>query len=350
MKPGLISVVIPLYNHQRYIGDCLSSLYNQSYRDLEIILVDDGSTDRSLEIARASLASCPFPFQLREQDNQGAHAALNRGMGLAEGEYLSILNSDDRYHPRRLEILLRVARLSGRRLLFSLARHINEVGETLGRECDHRYYYLISRGAIRFFPRWEFVLLRHNLALTTSNFFIHRELAEEIGKFSNLTTCHDWEFLLRGLALEEPAYVDRELLDYRVHGESTLQKNPERREEEIDRVLSSYLSRVNHSANPRAPGPENWDGYWPIFQDLYLRNLEGYPRTGTWLKENRPDGDSNLPGLKGLYRRWAWRVYNQFLWQEESLREGKLCLKLRIHQRYIDLASRVLGRLGWLLK
>ena len=98
----LVSVVIPSFNHARFIGSAVRSVLGQSLSDLELIVVDDGSTDNSLEI----LGGFSDPrLKVYPQANAGAHAAINRGLELASGVYLSILNSDDLYHRERLENL-----------------------------------------------------------------------------------------------------------------------------------------------------------------------------------------------------------------------------------------------------
>ncbi len=95
-----ISVVIPSYNHSSYIDKAVASVLNQTFDDLELIIVDDGSTDNTLEVLEAY--SDPR-LKIFSQENQGAHAAINRALELAEGKLLAVLNSDDFYHPERLE-------------------------------------------------------------------------------------------------------------------------------------------------------------------------------------------------------------------------------------------------------
>ena len=94
-----VSVVIPSYNHAAYIREAVDSVLSQSLSDLELIVVDDGSQDESLDILAGY---SDRRFHLYTQLNQGAHAAINRGLHAAAGDYLAILNSDDAYHPQRL--------------------------------------------------------------------------------------------------------------------------------------------------------------------------------------------------------------------------------------------------------
>lgn len=99
MTGGLISVVIPTYNYGHYVTDAVTSALAQTYRPTEIIVVDDGSTDTT----RQRLA--PFRDMIRyiHQTNQGLSAARNTGICAAQGEWIALLDSDDTWHPRKLE-------------------------------------------------------------------------------------------------------------------------------------------------------------------------------------------------------------------------------------------------------
>jgi glycosyltransferase involved in cell wall biosynthesis len=102
-----ISVVIPVYNVEKYIKECLDSVINQTYKNLQIILVDDGSTDNSGEICD-EYASKDNRITVIHQENQGAGAAKNSGIELATGEYLSLIDSDDYIELNYYETLLSV--------------------------------------------------------------------------------------------------------------------------------------------------------------------------------------------------------------------------------------------------
>ena len=89
-----VSVVIPVYNVEDFLEECLNSIVNQSLKDIEIICVNDGSKDKSLEILN-SFAENDDRFTVIDQENQGHAVATNRGMELAKGEFLYLMDSDD---------------------------------------------------------------------------------------------------------------------------------------------------------------------------------------------------------------------------------------------------------------
>src|SRR5687767_5734482 len=128
MSEPLISVVIPSYNHERYLREALASARAQSIHEIEIIVIDDGSSDGSHALA-LQIAAEDARVRVHRQENQGSHAALNRGIELAGGAWLTALNSDDRWHPRRLERMLREAANARADFLFSDVQLIDDNGQ-----------------------------------------------------------------------------------------------------------------------------------------------------------------------------------------------------------------------------
>ena len=103
-----VSVVIPVYNVEDFLGECLDSITNQTLDDIEIICVNDGSSDRSLEILN-EYASNDDGFTVVSQENGGHAVATNRGISLAKGEYLYLMDSDDILKLNALEDTVKIA-------------------------------------------------------------------------------------------------------------------------------------------------------------------------------------------------------------------------------------------------
>lgn len=102
-----ISVIVPIYNVEKYLRGSLSSLAAQTYKDLEVILIDDGSTDGSAEICREFAAKYPH-FRYFRQENAGVSAARNAGIERASGDYLAFFDSDDYADADMYELLARM--------------------------------------------------------------------------------------------------------------------------------------------------------------------------------------------------------------------------------------------------
>ena len=105
MEVPLITVIIPVYNTENYLARCLNSVLGNTYRNLEVICVDDGSTDRSLEILREYEARDSRIVVITKK-NGGVSSARNAGLDRVSGEYVSFVDPDDLVHPQYFELLL----------------------------------------------------------------------------------------------------------------------------------------------------------------------------------------------------------------------------------------------------
>lgn len=108
--PGLVSVVVTNYNHSKYIVECLDSIKNQTYKAIEIIIIDDASTDNSVEVINKWIKTSNFSLQKEDfvtcvslPRNSGFAGAVSLGFFLAKGEFIACQDSDDISHPRRIE-------------------------------------------------------------------------------------------------------------------------------------------------------------------------------------------------------------------------------------------------------
>lgn len=222
-----ISVIIPSYNHAAYIGHAVESVFSQSHTDFELIVVDDGSTDNSLEV----LSGFNDPrLRVLTQPNQGAHAAINRGLRAATGEYLAILNSDDLYHPLRLEKTLAV---------FKADRKVGLVGSYIdimdqdGKSLGIKHGYTDSSPWLLESPERSFragndlrkALLTENYWSTTSNFVFPRRWFDVVGEFRPLRFTHDWDFALRTAKVARIVLLPEILIRYRIHATNTIRNN-----------------------------------------------------------------------------------------------------------------------------
>ena len=104
----VVSVIVPAYNAEPFIRQALESVIVQDYRPLEIVVVDDGSTDGTAHVARAIAESCDVPVHYAFQDNCGPSAARNRGIGIARGEIIAFQDADDMWTDHKLSTQLRL--------------------------------------------------------------------------------------------------------------------------------------------------------------------------------------------------------------------------------------------------
>ena len=108
MKKDLISVVIPAYNHEQYIEECIDSIINQTYENIELIIVNDGSNDQTAKVIKSKSDECKIRFKrflFIDKENDGLSKTLNKGLFESKGEFLALCASDDTFKDNALETL-----------------------------------------------------------------------------------------------------------------------------------------------------------------------------------------------------------------------------------------------------
>ena len=234
-----VSVIVPVYNHASFVAEAVGSVIAQTFPALEIIAIDDGSTDESGRLLRELAANEPR-MQVHWQSNRGSAAAINRGISLAKGNWIALLNSDDRWHPKRLEKLLRLADRNRANFCLSATRPMDRHGSII-RDSKHPWvamYRSIIATLNEYGPRDAFCLA--NPAVSTSNFIFSVDLYRTVGAFRNFRFIPDWDWALRASFTDtcQIAWEKSVLLDYRLHDSNTISQSGLRSSVEILRMLS----------------------------------------------------------------------------------------------------------------
>jgi glycosyltransferase involved in cell wall biosynthesis len=192
----------------------------------ELIVIDDASPDGTWqEILRFDDARI---VSLRHETNYGAHATLNDGLALADGKYIAILNSDDVFHPERLERTVAFLEADQADLVGTDINLIGADGNVVTQDHPWLDWYENRRRSLRGHQDIVDALLAGNFFVTTSNFVFRREVFAQVGGFSSLRYAHDYEFLFRAAlgSRVRLAFLEGEkLLSYRMHGANTVLEN-----------------------------------------------------------------------------------------------------------------------------
>lgn len=240
-----ISVIIPLYNHEKYVESAIKSVLNQTYKNLELIVIDDGSHDRSLNIAQSIKDN---RLKIFTQENRGAHNTINRGLDMATGDYLTILNSDDTYELDRLAKCIDYLKANDTtHFVCSYIKVINEVGSVQGvkKGWENMEPWPVAHKEKSFAKNKDFGrnLLMSNFISTTSNMVFTKKLYQEIGGMRNLRFAHDWDFALRAVEYGKCVIIEKSLMHYRVHGTNTIRTNRKHMLFEICWIYAANLHR-----------------------------------------------------------------------------------------------------------
>jgi glycosyltransferase involved in cell wall biosynthesis len=250
----LVSVVMPSFNSAATIEATLRSVVAQTYPSLEIIVVDDGSSDDTVERARA--VACDRPIQVvAEGRNQGAPRARNRGAELAKGELLAFLDSDDSWSPEKVERQVEAMLAAPETVLcYTQIRH----DDHLGREIYTSEY--ARSGALG--PE----LLTRNVVGSTSSVMIRRDAFFGVGGFDpGFTACQDWDLWVR-LAQAGPFACCAAPFTQLLHHHGTRISNNGRRR------LRGYLQYYRRHLRPlRRSGAIDLTSFRNAFADVLLQ-------------------------------------------------------------------------------
>lgn len=211
-----VSVLLTCYDHLAYLPDAWESIFAQTYRDFEVIALDDGSADGTRDWLREREDQARILFN---EKNLGTYATLNRGLGAASGEFIAILNDDDVWRPtkleRQIELLDRFPRVG---LVHTDGFFIDAHGERL------------EGSPLGFeFPRTEtgdvFLDLAYQNKIIASAALVRRDCFDALGGFDETYFgSGDWQMWLRIAERWEVGYVAEPLTLYRVHGANASHK------------------------------------------------------------------------------------------------------------------------------
>ncbi len=240
-RRGTVAAIVPCYNGARFVGEAVASALAQTYRAVEVVVVDDGSTDG----IEAALAPYRGRIALIRQENAGCAAARNRGLAATRAPFVAFLDADDRWHPERVE--RQMALLAGDEglcLVHTRIRYVDAAGRPLPREGKRPP------------PAASAADVRRELAgrnwLTISSVLVRREALEADGEgfAPGLWGCEDWDLWLRLVERGRFGFIDLPLVDYRVH-DSNMSRSDEPMLRSSIAVLDRALARER---DPRVLG------------------------------------------------------------------------------------------------
>ena len=214
--PMLVSVVIPAYNTDRYLAETLDSVLAQTYSHFEVVIVDDGSTDRTLEIAQ-EYAAKDDRIRVISQPNQGVSLTRNHGIRETTGELVAFLDSDDRWHPDKLNAHVDHFESFGQD---AESTEMKSLGMSFARVAFIRsngsYTQQCSNSKLTNLNPEDFYI--ENLVVTPSNVVIRRSVLDQVGHFVPQLICLEDQELFVKIACSG-AFVeglDAVLTEYRI--------------------------------------------------------------------------------------------------------------------------------------
>lgn len=203
---SLVSIIMPAYNSEKYIGKAIESVLAQTYNNWELIVIDDASTDNTLNILK-SYRKDPRVKLFQNKENMGVSATRNKGINMASGEWIAFLDSDDLWLPSKLEKQIKYAKLNNADFLFTGASFIDENG-------------ISYKGVFEIPSKVSFNDLKKHNVISCSSVLIKKRFFESI-KMENDEMHEDYAVWLRILRTGVIAYgVNEPLLVYRISKKS----------------------------------------------------------------------------------------------------------------------------------
>jgi len=242
-----VTVLMPVYNGERYLRQSIESILNQTFKDFEFLIVDDASQDSSRDIIR-SYADGRIRL-IENADNLGLVKTLNRGLLLAEAEYIARQDQDDISHPTRLE--KQAAFLNDHPEIVLLGTRVNNIDGN-GRSCkSYGYYIVTSELAIR----WQVMF---DNPFVHSTVMMRSQIVRQMGGYDDhFGYCEDYDLFSRLAQSYKATNLKEILCDYRFHPDSM---TPHATKENnllmgaiMQRTIKNYI---------RVDPPEEWIDFW----------------------------------------------------------------------------------------
>lgn len=218
----LVSIIIPVFNSGAYLAETISSALAQTWPEKEIIVVDDGSTDESLNIARSFKDSS---IRIFEQENRGASAARNNGLLKARGEYIQFLDADDLLGPDKIELQMRLLRGKNSAIANCAAIYFFDGDDRNSIQPVHEWFSNGSADNLQFLTKLYgggLIGPAYGGMIAVHAWLCPKAVVDKAGKWNEeLTTDDDGEFFCRViLAASEILYSDKALCYYRKYSDN----------------------------------------------------------------------------------------------------------------------------------
>ena len=232
----LVSIVVPAFNHESYVKTCLDSVFNQSYREIELLIINDGSSDKTHQEIQNWIDNCPprfIRFQYINRENFGLTKTLNQGLEWSQGKYFSSIASDDILAEDKIKLLVSELEKKGTSFsaAFGNAKFIDDLGQDFSMKIEDIHGSIVGKTTLfleyytherkfdfrdpEYFGTYP-SLLAGNYLPAMSN-LLRTSCIREVGGWTSGNTVEDWELWLKLSKTTRFCYVDEIVAFYRWH-------------------------------------------------------------------------------------------------------------------------------------
>jgi glycosyltransferase involved in cell wall biosynthesis len=242
----LVSVLMASYNHEHYIGEAIESVLNQSFDDLELVIIDDCSTDNSKKVIENYQAKDKRIRAVIHDKNEGIAKTANDSIKEAKGKFISFLASDDVWFPFKLEKQVKVLQSNDDKIVWSDGEIINSAGFSTGQSVTQRMQTPPKRSGYLFQE-----LLKEDIIFGQS-VILRTEYAQQIGFDESFRYVNDHLFFVNLSRDHEFYFVPEILAKYRVHGSNVSLKNHQVWFKERILLRKHLIEKFGHEMSPES--------------------------------------------------------------------------------------------------
>lgn len=233
----LVTIAIPCYNHAVFVQDSIRSVINQTYKNIELIIIDDGSTDQSVNKIKEMLIECEqrfTRFEFRDRPNKGLCNTLNEALEWAQGDYFCVIASDDQMLPEKTSLQIS----SFKSYTVGVFGGVNII--------NNKNQILSSR--VREYSETGFediILNKHDLPASSQMF--KTDILRQVGGYNPNVKVEDWDLLLRMSKLNKKmVYIPQLLINYRKH-DSNISSDNTFMYTEMIKILDQYVDEPKYA-------------------------------------------------------------------------------------------------------
>lgn len=247
----LVTVIIPAYNHEKYVEECIVSVLNQTYVNLQIIIINDGSLDNTVSVIEKIISDKQSNrvIEFYNQENQGVCRTLNRGIELSKGKYIAIIASDDVWELDKLEKQVEfLERNENIGMVFTDTYFIKDLDKSSVRYTDYkpeiRKYFLNGVQNSNVHKK-----LIYNCFIPAISVMIKKECLEVVGYFDETLKSEDYDMWLRFTMLYPIGFIDEPLAYQRKH-DSNVSNSALRAIPEIAQIVYKNFQQGSLKSRP----------------------------------------------------------------------------------------------------
>ncbi len=255
---SLVSVIVPAYNHENYIQQCLDSIIAQNYDNIELIVLNDGSKDNTYSKILEYKDKCLTRFknfQIINKENEGVSKTLNKGIELSKGKFICFIASDDMMIEGRIKKQVEYMNLNNSSISCGNSLILNENTKS-SKSIINEKLKLQYKGN-------QFYNLIINYFISSPTVMINKSVIEKIGKFDENSKIEDWPYYVKASRDFKIDFINENLCYYRIHGNNT-QTNKKNMFIIEKQVLNKFFEMYDLPTNIKKKA----------MSELYIRNKE----------------------------------------------------------------------------